>query len=127
MNPSGIDEIIRSLQAVRPNGGSSPPSPPLPPEPARGNGGDMEPRIAKLEASMDYVKAELAKLSAVPVDVATIKERLNHIPTTSEMSAAIDSAVEKMGVRTQRIVGIATAGVGATVAVITLAAKLITG
>ena len=101
--------------------------PPLPPEGGRGNGDGMESRIAKLEASMDHVKSELSKLSTLPVDVATIKERLNHVPTSSEMSAAIEAAVERIGSRTQRVVGIAAASLGALVGIITLAAKLISG
>lgn len=108
-------------------GGAKPPSGPLNNGGEGGKSPNMEPRIAKLEASMDHVKAELAKLASVPIDVATIKERLNHIPTTSEMTAAIESAVDRIGTRTQRIVGIATAGVGATVGLITLAAKLLNG
>jgi hypothetical protein len=37
------------------------------------SGGGMEARLAKLEAQMEHVQADLAKLASVPVDVAIIK------------------------------------------------------
>ena len=51
----------------------------------KGAGGDgtfngMEPRVAKLEAHMEHVRTELAKLADVPVDLAILKTKVEHLP-----------------------------------------------
>ena len=66
----------------------------------------MEARIARLEAAMDFVKAELGKLSGLPVEVAKLSERMTHMPTRFEVRADIDSAVDRAAARTQRTVAI---------------------
>ncbi|WP_313534354.1 hypothetical protein [Sphingomonas sp.] len=73
---------LRAAQvAIEGGGGGLPPTPPL----NRGGGGGtfdpMEPRVAKLEAHMENVRAELGKLSTVPADLATLKERVAHLPS----------------------------------------------
>ena len=78
MDSTGALEIFRNLLSQQQAG--QPPLPPLPPESGRGNSDDMEPRIAKLEAHMEHVRAELAKLAAVPVDIATLKTKVDHLP-----------------------------------------------
>lgn len=37
------------------------------------SGGGMEARLAKLEAQMEHVQSDLAKLASVPVDLAAVK------------------------------------------------------
>jgi hypothetical protein len=53
-----------------------------------GTSGDgMEPRLAKLEAQMEHVQADLAKLANVPVDIATIK---GEMVTKDYLNSAFD-------------------------------------
>lgn len=79
VDQASVDNIIAQLKALPvASGGDLPP--PLPPDSGRGNGDDMEPRIAKLEAHMEHVRAELAKLATVPVDIATLKTKVEHLP-----------------------------------------------
>jgi len=54
--------------------------PPLPPSGGGGTPSGMEARLAKLEAQMDHVQADLAKLSGLPVAMAEIKTRLDALP-----------------------------------------------
>ncbi len=75
-----VDSLIEQLKALPGVDAPPPPDPPLPPGDGHGNGGAMEPRIAKLEAHMEHVRAELAKLAAVPVDIATLKTKVEHLP-----------------------------------------------
>ena len=81
------------------------------------NSGGMEARIARLEASMDSVKAELGKLSGVPFDLARMSERVAHMPTRIEVRTDIEAAVDHAAARTQRTVavvgGIVTVAVAA--------------
>lgn len=63
----------------------------------------MEARIARLEAGMDFVKSELSKLSGLPVELARLTERVNHLPTKADVDAAVDRAAA----RTQRTVAVA--------------------
>lgn len=81
----------------------------------------MEARIARLEASMDFVKAELNKLSGVPVELARLSERVSHLPTKSDVDAAIDRA----GARTQRTMAIVGGLVTVAVAAINYLPKLL--
>jgi tetrahydromethanopterin S-methyltransferase subunit G len=85
----------------------------------------MEPRIAKLEAQVAAVQVDLAKLAGVPVDVATMKERLSHIPTKVEMKGDIESAVDKAAARVQRTVAIVGGAVGLLVALINYGPRLL--
>lgn len=41
----------------------------------------MEPRVAKLEAHMEHVRADLAKLANVPADLAELKAKVAELPT----------------------------------------------
>lgn len=41
----------------------------------------MEPRVAKLEAHMEHVRADLAKLTNVPADLAELKAKVAELPT----------------------------------------------
>lgn len=63
-----LDRLLRD-QARLPSGGGG------------GNSGDVEPRIARLEAHMEHVRAELAKLGSMPVQLAELKVRVDHLPT----------------------------------------------
>lgn len=60
-----------------------PPGPPRPPLNNGDDGGkspDMEPRIAKLEAHMEHVRADIAKLVGLPETVGRIEERVKSLP-----------------------------------------------
>jgi transposase len=46
-----------------------------------GTSGGMEPRIAKLEAHMEHVRAEMTKLASLPVQVARLEEKVAHLPS----------------------------------------------
>lgn len=66
----------------------------------------MEARVAKLEADMAHALTRLDDLKAVPVDVATIKERLSHLPTKEEAKSLVETSIDKAGTRIQRNIGI---------------------
>lgn len=83
-----------------------------------GSSGGLEPRLAKLEAQMEAVRADLSKLTAVPADVATIKERLSHLPTRLDVKNDVDSAVDRAGTRTQRTILLAGSIIGMIVAIL---------
>lgn len=129
-----IDRLIASLehekatkapQATVIDGSKfPPPSPPLQPPGGGGSWDGMEPRIAVLEADMTHVKEHLGKLAEVPADLATLKERTAHLSTKADLSDAITAAVDRIGNRTQRVVGIGAAGLGAITTIITLVVKL---
>jgi preprotein translocase subunit YajC len=86
-------ELREQLRALKEGGGN-------------GTSGGMEARIAKLEAQMEHVRAELGKLASVPADIATVKERMTHLPTKADMKTDIENAVDKSGARVQRTVAI---------------------
>lgn len=90
-----------------------------------GTSGGMEARIAKLEASMDYVKAELGRLSGLPAESARTSERLNHLPTKADVKADIEAAVDRASTRTQRMVAIVGGLVTTAVAIISYAPKFV--
>jgi tetrahydromethanopterin S-methyltransferase subunit G len=91
-----------------------------------GTSGGMEARVSKLEALVEGVRADLAKLATVPADVATVKERLSHLPTKIEVRDDIDKAMERAGTRMQRTVGVTGALVAIAVAAINYLPKLLT-
>ncbi|QPI73906.1 hypothetical protein [Sphingobium sp. Cam5-1] len=41
----------------------------------------MEARVAKLEAHVEHIRSELGKLSTLPMDMAVLKTRVDHLPT----------------------------------------------
>lgn len=90
-----------------------------------GNSGDMEARVAKLEAHMEHVRAELAKLAPMPADLATVKERQQHLPTKDEVRATIDAATDRLATKVQRQVTITGAIITVVIAGITLASRFL--
>lgn len=77
-------------------GGGSPPGPPLQPPGGGGTYDGMEARVARLEAAVDHIQADLADVKAdvrntnallmQMVDrFARVEERLQHTPTTTAM------------------------------------------
>lgn len=54
---------------------------PLKPGGGDGTSDDMEARVAKLEAHVEHIRSELAKLSGMPTDLAVLKTRVDHLPT----------------------------------------------
>ncbi|MBO9377886.1 hypothetical protein GG804_14020 [Sphingomonas histidinilytica] len=73
---------IRYLQARRPGGGLKPPG-------GDGTYGDMEARVARLEAHMEHVRSGLDKLGGLPVQAAKLEERVAHLPTKGWMVGAM--------------------------------------
>lgn len=106
-------------------GGAKPPGTPLNNDGGGGRSPDMEARVAKLEALMTSVQTELGKLSTLPVDMAGVKERLNHLPTKAESKKDLDDAIDKLGTRVQRMVTIAGSLVGIVGVSVTIIAKLV--
>lgn len=90
-----------------------------------GTSGGMEARIAKLEANMQHVQAELAKLATVPVDVASVKERLQHLPTHAEVRDTLDDGLEKLGTSVQRTVVITASVMTILLGIIGVALKIL--
>lgn len=124
---ASVDQPIRqALRDILAAGGSGSGTPPdLPRGGGGGNDGNMEPRIAKLEAHMENVRSELSKLATVPADLAALKERSSHLPTKAEVKADLDSAVDRLGTRIQRQVGIVGAIVAVAVSAVTIGSKLL--
>jgi hypothetical protein len=71
---------------------------------AAGGGGippDMEARVAKLEAHVDHIRADLGKLGAVPTDLAVLKTRVDHLPTKGFiLTSAISTVAAIVGLLT---------------------------
>lgn len=84
----------------------------------------MEIRIAKLEANMEHVKGELSKLSSVPADLATLKERTSHLPTKADMKDEIKGAIDRTAGRVQRNFAIAGSATAIVVALINYGPRL---
>lgn len=70
--------------------------------------GGMEARLAKLEIDVDYIKRDVGEMrqalfkvademSAARVELATIKERLDHMPTKLSMWTAVAAIVFPVG------------------------------
>ena len=119
-------EAWAAMQAER---GRPPPTLAEPELPLRGGGGGgtsggMEPRVAKLEAHMEHVRAELSKLADLPADLATVKERLLHLPTKADMKVDVDGAIDRAGTRTQRTIAIASGAVTLAIAAINYLPRL---
>lgn len=85
----------------------------------------MEGRIAKLEANMEHVRSELAKLATVPADLATVKERTAHMPTKADVLVAVDTAIEKAAVKTQRTTMLVGAAITIVLGLINIGSRLI--
>jgi hypothetical protein len=45
----------------------------------------MESRVARLESDMEHVKKGLDRLADVPAQLATLTERVSHLPTKDEL------------------------------------------
>ena len=95
MSPESARALIQQLERVDAIGFGSrpPPTPPLPPERGSGSYDPMEPRIAKLEVHMETVQAQLVKLAEVPVQLATLTERVAHLPSKGFVVSAAISTV----------------------------------
>lgn len=57
----------------------------------------MEPRIAKLEAQMEHVRADLGKLSGLPETVGRIEERVKALPDKDWVGAKMRNWVGGVG------------------------------
>ncbi|MCF3485150.1 hypothetical protein GUL16_15820 [Stenotrophomonas maltophilia] len=84
-----------------------------------GDDGDMEARIAKLEVAVEYIQRDVAEIKAdlkttnealrgfgnevngelrgLATDVAAVKERLAHTPTTLQMWGAVAAIIAPIG------------------------------
>lgn len=98
---------------------------PLNPPSGGGTSGGMESRIATLEAHMEQVKESLAKLTSVPEDLATLKERTSHLSTKAELHTEITTQLDRLGTRLQRQVVITGSIFTAILALITLADRIL--
>lgn len=91
MDPANLlDHLIRIAGSAPP---ASPPSPPLNNGGGGGNFPDMEPRVKALETHMEYVRRDLERLASVPADLATVKERVSHLPTKEYLVRLIIGAL----------------------------------
>lgn len=50
---------------------------------------EMEERLARLEVHMEHVRADLSKLADVPASLATLTERVAHLPTKEELGTKL--------------------------------------
>ena len=92
-----------------------------------GTSGGMEPRVAKLEAHVEHIRAEIGKLAPMPADLAAVRERLQHLPTKDEVKGAIDAATDRLGTRVQRTVAVIVGLAGLVLAGITAALRIYSG
>lgn len=60
-----------------------------------GTSGGMDGRLGKLEAQMEHVQSDLAKLAGVPVDIATIKSEM---VTKEYLAGKFDGQLAKIGI-----------------------------
>ena len=63
-----------------------------------GTSGGMEARLAKLEAQMEHVQADLAKLAGLPVDLAGLKVQVDNLPTKDYLKEQLESHLRKTGI-----------------------------
>jgi len=101
-DPETIARLIRELQNISlevPSaaGGKQPPEPPLPNDDGREYPNGMEARVAKLEAHMEHVRSELAKLAQMPTDLAVLRNRVDHLPSKSFIVTAVTGATGLIG------------------------------
>ena len=91
----GIPDLIRKAGQDRPSeevtiepyygGGNQGLPPPDGGFPWQSGGPGMEARVAVLEAHVEHIRGDLAKLSNVPTDLAVLKTRVDHLPTKGWM------------------------------------------
>jgi hypothetical protein len=90
VNQNSIKALIAQLAALPPlDPPRMPPEPPLPPGGGGDNSGDMEARIAKLEAHVEHILSAVSKLEDLPTKVAVLEERVSHLPTKGWMMTAL--------------------------------------
>lgn len=63
-----------------------------------GTYGGMEARVAKLEAHMEHVRSDLAKLASVPADLSEVKARINALPDKDWVGAKMFRYLSAAGV-----------------------------
>lgn len=70
--------------------------------------GGMEARVAKLEVAVEYIQRDVAEMrgsldrlnnttASIQTDLAVVKERLNHMPTTVAMWGAVAAVLIPIG------------------------------
>lgn len=57
----------------------------------------MEARVAKLEAHVEHIRDDLGKLAGVPIDLATLKTRVDHLPSKGFIVTVITAGVAAIG------------------------------
>ena len=62
---------------------------------AGGGGGfdGLQARVAKIEAHLEHLRADLDKLRDVPVKLAVLEERVTHLPTKGWMVASLGTTL----------------------------------
>lgn len=63
-----------------------------------GTSGGMEARLAKLEAHVEHIQADLVKLAALPVDLATLKVQVENLPTKKDLDDKLETHLRKVGI-----------------------------
>jgi len=58
-----------------------------------GTNGGMEARVAKLEAHMEHIREDVGRLKDVPVELAALKTKVDHLPTKGWMVTALCGAL----------------------------------
>ena len=55
-----------------------------------GTSGGMEARVAKLEAHVEHIRDDLAKLAPLPVEMAGMRSDISNLPTKDYLSQQFD-------------------------------------
>ena len=100
VNNDAVDALIAKLMGMK--GGSR--IPPLPPSTPPANDGGMEARIAVLEAHVEHIRTDLARLAPLPMDVAVLKEKVVNLPTKMWMFKALAAMITASSVVTGLII-----------------------
>lgn len=118
MAENGGDNVLRLT-------GAGPTRSPLNAGGGDGTSNGMEARVAKLEAHVEHIRSDLAKLAPVPAELAAVRERLNHLPTKIDVKLDVDGAVDRSASRVQRTVAIVGGAVTIAIAAINYLPKLL--
>ena len=96
---AALVELLSRGDAVRleGSGGGGPPRPPRVGNASGERPDGLEPRVAKLEAHMEHVRTDLAKLAEVPTQLAALRAKVEELPTKDWMGQHLRNWIVGVG------------------------------